>query len=187
MDLKQTTTTSSASRPIFITIMGWSSLIVASLMILWDLYNLILSPTIDQFGLSSGTIARFVPQASRFVDQVQSSARIWTTVDLLYFLLVFVSAVQLLKLRSRGRRLMEIAAWSGILLVTLSSVHSYLQLKEMEAMVGSILGRIGMQTAVLVPAGMFSIILGFLLWLIPCGAVIFFLRLPSIREAFSNH
>lgn len=170
-------------KPLSVLLIGWSSIIVSSVMIIGEIYSFFSSPSLEQMGLSPAIVAGYFPEAARIVDDLNRSLKIWITVDIVFFIFVLVGSIQFLRLRQWGRRALEAACWIGVVVALAGAVQDYWYLKQIEAMMAKLLSRVGFHQSIVNPLGLVAIFLALIFWLLICFAMIFLLRRPTVRKA----
>jgi hypothetical protein len=160
-------------------IIGWSTALFSIVIILSDISNLMTNP-MEQFDM----VFKMFPQAKSGTDAITEMfqySRIWSVYTILYFLYVFVGSIQFIRFKAIGRTILEIACWVGIMNACIDSCISFILWKQMQAMLSTVTGIMGMGLGNLNPLGMATIILGFFLWIIPTIGMIVYLRKPTLK------
>jgi hypothetical protein len=134
----------------------------------------------EQFNM----VFKMFPQAKSGTDAIAEMfqySRIWSVYSILYFVYVFIGSIQFIRFKAIGRMILEIACWVGLMNACIDSFISYMLLKQMQAMLSTVTGIMGMGLGNLNPLGMATIILGFFLWIIPMIGMIVYLRKPGLK------
>ncbi len=174
----------SPSRIPSITIIGWSTVIASVLMIAVNLMSLLTSSVLDSFDLTGSMplVSQYVPQSMTRVLDLYRYSRWWTAYDILFFVFVLAAGVQFLRLRSWGRKAMEVACWIGLANGVVDALLSYLIWSNMQETLSMAMRSLGGgQYSYVNPLGFVTIVVGFFMWIIPCVGMIFYLRKESIR------
>jgi hypothetical protein len=170
------------------TMIGWTTVVASAIMIVIDVMSLVSYSMLDSLDLT-GTmpmLSQYVPQSMKKVMDLYSYSRWWTGYGILYFGFVLSAGVQFLRLRAWGRKALELACWVGLFNAVFDSLLSFLLWKNMqEAFSTALQGLGGGQYSYLNPLGLFTIVVGFFLWVIPAAGMIIYLRRPAIRQAAS--
>jgi len=175
------------TKPTSVIVIGWCTIIASGIMVLVNLVSLLSFGAYDTLGLNSPLLAPYLPQATKKVMDLYRYSRMWAVYGIFYFLFVMVAGIQFLRLRAWGRAAMEAACWIGLLNAVVDTLLSYIMWHSMQETLSAVLrGLGGGQYSYLNPLGLFTIVVGFFLWVIPCGFMIVFLRRPKIREAVSS-
>jgi len=164
-----------------VTIIGWSTLAVSVLVICVDLFSLVLSASNDQLVALLNSFPQFKNGTTDAMSALFQYNRIWTLYTILYFAVTLAGAVLFVQYRSLGRKILESVCWVGLLNAVIDSVAGYVFWTEMETMISGLAGGIGMPLRQLNPLGLGTIVLGFLLWVIPSVGMIAYLRRPSLK------
>lgn len=118
----------------------------------------------------------------RSFDRLIAFNRILAGAELLYFLVVAMATVGLLRFREWGRKTLETCCWVGLGLGAGESVLSYAIWREMQLSLEGLLRSIGAgQHSITTPLGTAAILLGLLLWVVPTVGIGLYLRRPGIR------
>jgi len=180
--------TGTAPRPPSITIIGWTTVIASAIMIVVNAMSLLSYSMLDTLDLNMNMplVSQYVPQSMKKVIDLYRYSRWWTGYGIVFFGFVLVAGVQFLRLRAWGRQALEIACWIGLLNAVVDSALSYLIWKNMQDTLSIALrGLGGGQYSYINPLGLFTIVVGFILWIVPSAGMIFYLRRPSIRQSVS--
>lgn len=157
-------------------------------MILVDAVSLLSSSMLDALDLNMNMplISQYVPQSMKMVIDLYRYSTWWTGYGILFFGFVLVAGVQFVRLRAWGRKALEIACWVGLFNAVVDSALSYLIWKNMQDTLSMALrGLGGGQYSYVNPLGLFTIVVGFFLWIIPSVGMIIYLRRPATRQAVS--
>jgi hypothetical protein len=115
------------------------------------------------------------------VTEIMQYSRIWSFYTILYFCFVFLGSIEFVRYQIVGRIILEIACWVGMVNACIDSFLSYILWKNMQTALSSVTGMMEMGLGNLNPLGMTTIILGFLLWIIPTIGMIVYLRKPGLK------
>jgi hypothetical protein len=129
-------------------------------------------------------VFKMFPQAKSGTDAIAEMfqySRIWSVYLILYFLYVFVGSIQFIRFKAIGRMILEIACWVGLMNACIDTCISYMLWKQMQAMLSTVTGIMGMELGNLNPWGMATIIFGFFLWIISTIGMIVYLRKPALK------
>ncbi len=179
-------TTASAPKLPSITIIGWSTIIASAMLIVVNIVSLVSYSMFDTLGLdlNSPALSQYVPQSMRKVMDLYSYSRWWTWYGIFFFIFVLITGIQFLRLRAWGRKALEVACWVGLLNAFVDSMLSFWIWQNMQETLSMVMrGMGGGQYSYVNPLGLFTIIVGFFLWIIPSAVMIVYLRRPKIREA----
>jgi hypothetical protein len=171
-----------------ITIIGWTTVIASAIMVVVNAMSLLSYTMLDtlDLNLNMPLVSQYVPQSMKKVIDLYRYSRWWTWYGILFFGFVLIAGVQFLRLRAWGRRALEIACWIGLANALVDSALSFLIWKNMQDTLSMALrGLGGGQTSYINPLGLFTIVVGFFLWIIPSAGMIIYLRRPAIRQAAS--
>ncbi|MCX6133421.1 MAG: hypothetical protein NTU47_06360 [Ignavibacteriales bacterium] len=171
-----------------IAMIGWTTVIASAVMIVIDVLSLLSSTMLDTLDLSGSMplLSQYVPDSTKTVVNLFRYSRWWTGYGILFFGFVLVAGLQFLRLRAWGRKALEIACWVGMFNAVVDTLLSYLIWQNMQETLSMALrGLGGGQYSYLNPLGLFTIVLGFLLWIVPSLAMIVYLRRPIIRQTVS--
>jgi hypothetical protein len=158
---------------------GWSTALFSIMIILSEFSNLLTDP-MEQFNM----VFQMFPKAKSGMDamtDIFQYSRIWSVYTILYFLFVFAGSIQFIRFTAIGRLILEIACWVGIGNACIDASLSYMLWKQMQAALSNVTGMMGMGLGNLNPLGMFTIISGFFLWIIPTIGMIIYLRKPALK------
>ncbi len=177
--------TKSASSSLFrsVKLLGWSTIVVSVIVICSELFGLVLAQSLDQFSRMLNAFPQF--KTGPMSDLLDYN-RIWSIYSIFYFMATLVGAAMFVGYRETGRRILEVAAWVGILNACIDSIMSYTYWRAMESSLSGLTGMAGMPIAQLNPIGLGAIILGFFLWVIPSVGFIVYLRRPSLRALMKS-
>ncbi len=162
-------------------LLGWSTALISLIMILVEISTIASNPT-DQVL----TIEKMFPQTTggtNVLAEMFQVDRLWSVYSLVYFLFVFVGSLEFLRFKARGRLILEVACWAGILNACIDCLRSYYFWKQMQAVLSSVSGLLGTSARTLVPLGTATIVLSFLLWIIPAFGLLFYLRSAALRAS----
>jgi len=174
------------NKPPSVLIIGWASVLASGLMVLVNLVSLVSYNMFDTMNLNVPGLSQYVPESMKKVMVLYGYSRIWTAYGIVYFLFVCVAGVQFLRLRAWGRTALEIACWVGLLNAVVDTMLSYMIWQNMQETLSLLMRGIGGgRYSYLHPLGFITIIAGFILWVVPCGGMIVFLRRPKVRETVS--
>jgi hypothetical protein len=162
-----------------IRIIGWSTALFSIVMILSEGSNLLTDP-MEQFNM----IFSLFPQTTSGTDAMTNMlhySRIWSVYSLLYFLFVFVGSIKFIRFQAIGRMILEIACWIGMVNACTDSCMSYILWKNLQAALSTVTGATGIGLGNLHALGVLTIILGFILWIMPTTIMIVYLRKPALK------
>lgn len=165
--------------PRSISVIGWSTILFSTIIILTELFSLLSNP-MEQFNV----LFNAFPQARNGMESVTELFqynRLWSIYTILYFFVVLTGAIQFVRFHAIGRTILEIACWVGMVNACIDTLLSYLFWKNMQTALMSVMGTMGMSLGSINPLGMITIILGFFLWIIPSIGMILYLRSPKIK------
>jgi len=165
---------------------GWSTIIVSVILIFSQIIGLAITSSVDQI---TGLLGDYPGVKIGILDPMKDMFaydRIWSYYSICYFLVTLGAAIQFVRLREIGRRILEIACWVGMLNACVDTIVSYGFWKQMEALMGTLSGGVGLPLNQLNPLGLGSIIVGFFLWIIPSVGILVFLRRPALRAFMSS-
>ena len=165
--------------PRSISIIGWSTILISIIMILTEFYSLLSNP-MEQLNVLISTFPQVRNGIESMTQMIQYN-RIWSIYTIMYFIFIFVGAIQFIRCQSIGRTILEIACWIGMINACVDSLLSYILWENMQAALSSVMGTMGMSLGYINPLGMITIILGFFLWIIPSIGMILYLRSPKIK------
>jgi len=165
--------------PRSISVVGWSTILFSIIMILIEFFSLISNP-MEQLNALFSTLPLTQNGMEPFTELFQFNL-IWSIYTIFYFLVVLAGAIQFVHCREIGRKILEIACWTGLVNACLDSLLSYILWKNIQAALSSVMGNMGMSLEYINPLGMITIILGFFLWIIPSIGMILYLRSPRIK------
>jgi hypothetical protein len=165
--------------PRSISVIGWSTVLISIIMILTEFISLLSNP-LEQFNVLINTFPQ-VRNGMESMTQMIQYNRIWSIYTIMYFIFIFVGAIQFIRCQSIGRTILEIACWIGMINACVDSLLSYILWENMQAALSSVMGTMGMSLGYINPLGMITIILGFFLWIIPSIGMILYLRSPKIK------
>ncbi len=163
-------------------IIGWSTIGISALIICTDLFTLVLTSTVDQLGVVLNAFPDLRSGTMSAMSDFLAYNRYWTFYSILYFAVVLWGAILFLRFRERGRMIMEIACWVGILNACVDTVSSYTLWQSMNRMLSGLSGGVGMSLGQLNPIGLVGIAGGFVLWVIPSVGMIVYLRRPTLKS-----
>ncbi len=165
--------------PRSVSVIGWSTILISIIMIFTEFISLFSNP-MEQLNIVISTFPQ-VRNGMESVTQMIQYNRVWSIYTILYFIFIFVGAIQFIRCHSIGRTILEVACWFGMVNACVDSLLSYILWEKMQAALSSVMGAIEMGLGYINPLGIFTIILGFLLWIIPSIGMILYLRSPKIR------
>ena len=171
-----------------IAIIGWTTVVASAIMIVVNAMSLVSYSMLDTLDLNVNIpmMSQYLPQSMKKVIDLYRYSRWWTAYGMVFFGFVLVAGVQFLRLRAWGRRALEIACWIGMVNAVVDSALSYLIWKNMQDTLSMALSGLGGgQYSNMNPLGLFTIVVGFILWIVPSAGVIIYLRRPSIRRSVS--
>lgn len=169
-------------------IIGWSTVIASSIMIVVNAVSLLSYSMFNSadLGLNSPLLSQYIPQSMKRVFDLYQYSRWWTWYGIFFFIFVLIAAAQFLRLKAWGRKAFEIACWIGLFNGFVDTALSYWIWKNMQESLSIVLRGIGGgQYSYINPLGLFTIVVGFFLWIIPSVGIIVYLRRPAIRQAVS--
>jgi hypothetical protein len=119
--------------------------------------------------------------------ELYTYSRWWTWYGIAYFAFALVAGVQFVRLRSWGRTALEVACWIGLMNAVIDTFLSYeIWSRAQEAFNVVLHSMGGVHSTYLNPLGFFTIVLGFILWVIPAIGLILYLRKSVIRQIVSR-
>jgi hypothetical protein len=160
-------------------LVGWASALVSMIMILWEISNIASNP-MDQILMIEKMFPQTTGGTNDFVEMFQYD-RLWSIYSLVYFLLVLTGSIEFLRFKVIGRVILEIACWVGMLNACIDTLRSYYLWKQMQAVLSSVSALLGSSAGAFFPLGTATIVLGFLLWTVPTGGMLVYLRKPALR------
>ena len=187
LSTKMDTTTATPRLP-SIKVIGISTILASAIMIAVDAMGLLSYSMLDSLDLNSSMplFSQYVPQSMKKVIDLYHYSRWWTAYGILFFGFVLLAGIQFLRLRAWGRKALEMACWVGMFNAFVDVALSYLIWKNMQDTLSMALrGLGGGQYSYVNPLGLFTIVVGFFLWIIPSVGMIVYLRRPTIRQAVS--
>jgi hypothetical protein len=145
-----------------------------------EVVNLLGNPMSSQIN----TLVEFFPQARAARDSMSDVilySQIWSIYTIFYFFVVLVGAVFFVRYLEKGRRILEIACWIGLINACSDSILSYIQWKYLHSAFTSAIKTMGGGLGNLFLLGMIPIILGFFLWIIPSIVMIVYFRSSKLK------
>ncbi len=167
--------------PRSISVIGRSTIFFSIIIIFLEFLSLLSNP-MEQFN----AILSAFPQARQGMESISELFEynlLWSIYTILYFTVVLGSAIQFVRFRTLGRRILEIACWIGIVNACIDSLLTYIMWKKMQAVLSTVVGTMGISLGQINPFGAITIIIGFFLWIIPSIGMILYLRNPKIKAA----
>ena len=158
---------------------GWSTAFFSIIMILSEISH-VLSDPLDQIKM----ILQIIPHGKSGMDaiaELNQYSRMWSVYTIVYFWFVFFGSIQFIRFQAVGRRMLEIACWAGIVNACIDSILSFMLWKQMQTALSNIPGTMGMGLGNINPIGMSTIILGFVMWIIPTIGMVLYLRKPALK------
>jgi hypothetical protein len=180
--------TNSVPRPPSITIIGWSTVLASAIMIVVNVVSVLSYSMLGSgdLNLSTPLLSQYIPESMRRVLDLYRYSHWWTWYGIFFFCFVLIAAVQFLRLKAWGRTAFEVACWIGLFNGVVDTALSYWIWKDVQESLSLVLrGLGGGQYSSINPLGLFAIVVGFLLWIIPSIGIIVYLRKPAIRQAAS--
>lgn len=171
-----------------IPIIGWSTILASALLILVNIGSLVTTSALDAMNRSfdSPVFAQYVPQSMKSMLDLYSYSRWWTWYGVFYFAFVLAAGVQFVRLRAWGRSALEVACWIGLVNALVDTFLSYEIWSGMQETFNAVLRSMGgVHSSYLNPLGFFTIVLGFILWVVPSVGLIIYLRRSVIRQIVS--
>ncbi|HTY38339.1 MAG TPA: hypothetical protein VMH23_14570 [Bacteroidota bacterium] len=165
-----------------------STVIASAIMIVIDIMSLISSTSLDSLDLNGAMpmLSQYVPQSMNKVIDLYRYSRWWTVYGIIFFGFALIAGMQFFRLKAWGRKALETACWIGLFNGLVDMTLSYMIWKNMQdAFSMAMRGLGGGQYSFVNPLGMVTIVIGFLLWIIPSVGLILYLRRPAIRQAAS--
>ena len=162
-------------------VIGWSTIALSVPIIVSDLISMMLSASDDQMVALLNAFPQLKTGPMVTMSGLFEYNRVWSVYTILYFAVTLAGAILFVQFRARGRRILEVLCWVGLLNAVIDSIAGYVFWKDMEAMISGFAGGIGMPLAQLNPLGLGAVILGFFLWTIPSIGMIIYLRRPSLK------
>ncbi len=164
-----------------VNIFGWSTICISVILIASQFLSLVIANSVDQVaGLLEGYPGLKTGILGAMMDMFEYN-RIWSIYSICYFLGTLIGGIQFVRFRESGRRILEIACWIGLLNACVDTAMSFNFWKEMENVMGTVVGGMGLPLNQLNPLGIGAIVVGFFIWVIPSLGIIFYLRRPSLR------
>jgi hypothetical protein len=173
------------SRPSSITVIGLTTVASSAIMIVVGAMSLLSSTMLETLDSQSAMplLSQYVPQSMKRVIELYRYSRWWTVYGVLFFGFVLVAGVQFLRLRAWGRKALEIACWVGLFNAVVDAGLSYVLWKNMqEAFSMALRGLGGGGNSYVDSLGLITIVVGFILWVLPSVGMIIYLRRPIIRQ-----
>jgi len=164
--------------PRSISVIGWSTILFSIIIILTEFFSLLSNP-MEQLNAVFITFPQARNGMESLTDLFQYNL-LWSIYTILYFFVVLVGAILFVRFHVIGRTILEIACWVGIVNACVDSLLSYILLKKMQATLSSAMG---MSSGYINPLGTITIILSFLLWIIPSIGMILYLQNTKIKAA----
>jgi hypothetical protein len=165
--------------PRSITVVGWSIILFSAIIILTEFSSLFSNP-MEQFNALFSTF----PQARNSMESITELfqfSRMWSIYTIFYFSIVLTGAIKFVQFRPIGRTILEITCWVGMTNAFVDTLLSYILWKNMQSALSHAIGAMGINLGNINPLGIFTIILGFFLWIIPSIGMILYLRKPEIK------
>ncbi len=162
-----------------IPIIGWSAILLSIIVIAIEIFNLFSNP-IEQLE----PLLNFTPQfrnSIEAINQLFTYNRIWSSYLIIYFLFIIVGSAQFLRFKSVGSKILEIVCWIGILNAIADSFFSYILWKNVREAFANTMPSIGTSIAAFSALGYITIVIGFLLWIIPSIGMIIYLRRVKLK------
>jgi hypothetical protein len=160
---------------------GWATLIASALLVLSQLMNLVIAGSVDQVaGLLSGYSNLKSASLGPLMDMFTYN-RIWSVYSIAYFSCTFVGAIQFLRFREIGRKILEIACWIGFFNACVDTAASYVFWTRMQSAMGTMAGGLGVTMAQISGYGAGAILAGFFLWVVPSIGIVVYLRRNSLK------
>jgi len=181
-------TPSLSPRPTSIPILGWSTIAASALMIIVNLSSLVTTSALEALNLNfdSPVFAQYVPQSMKSMLDLYTYSRWWTWYGVFYFGFTLAAGVQFVRLRAWGRSALETARWIALLNALVDTILSYKIWSSAQETFTVVLRAMGgSHSAYLNPLGFFTIVVGFLLWVVPAAGMIVYLRRSAIRQTVS--
>lgn len=166
---------------------GWSAIAISIIVVISESINLLLYNPARQLDF----ILQMLPNQRRAELSTSVNifrySQIWSVYTILYFLFVLLGAVQFIRFRASGRTLLEYAASIGILNACLESSLNFAIWKNLQSILSSVVGYLGVPAQNFRPFGILSIIGSFALWIVPSVSLIVYLRKPAVRTFLEEH
>jgi hypothetical protein len=177
-------TTSPASRPMSIPVVGWSTVIGSAIMIAVDLVSILSYNSLDSLNMDASLVSQYVPDGAKKVMSLYSYGRIWNIYSIFFFGAALLAGFQFARLKAWGRKALGIVCWVGVFNAFVETMLSFVIWKNMQDTLSMVMrGAGGSHYSFINPLGFITIVVGFLLWIIPSVAMIFYLRRPAVRQA----
>lgn len=164
-----------------IRILGWSAIIISMVVIISESASLLFYNPMGQLDFVIQSYPQLHLETLRSYTNIFQYSRIWSIYSILYFVVVLFGAIQFVQFRATGRALLEIVCNIGILNAFVDTYLNYHIWKNMQTIMVSFMGNMGIPLRNLNPFGMVTIIGGFFLWIVPSIGLILYLRRPSLK------
>lgn len=161
--------------------LGWSLIIVSIVVIISECVSLFFYNPISQIDFLIRIFPHSHVEALETLTDMFQYSRAWSIYTILYFIAVFIGAIQFVQFRAAGRTLLEIACTIGIINACVDTYLSYSIWKNMQNMMSTFLVNISIPLENLNPFGIVTIIAGFFLWIVPSIGLIIYLRRPALK------
>ncbi len=155
---------------------GWSVAISSALMILWELIGLLTSSAAEDLANTLNMMPGGGASATATALTIMRYNRGWSLYTIVYFLYTLAASLLFLRSHPRGRRLLEIACWVGIVNGIVDTAVSMMLWNEMEKALTSLVGPMSVRFLSWNPFGLVLIVAGFFLWLFPTVGLLIYLR-----------
>ena len=166
---------------------GWSIIVISSILILSEIGSLLLSTSMGQANELLGTMPQLQSSSLTPMLEIAAYARIWSIYSIFYFLLVITGAILFIQFRSLGRRILEICCWIGLFNALVDTLLGYFTWKSTEDTLSSLLGSSAMRGYDLNPIGIATMVFGVVLWILPSVGMLAFLRRSDVKDIMNNH
>ncbi len=123
---------------------------------------------VADLGLNSALLSEYNPESMKKVLDLYQYSRWWTWYGLFFFIFVLIASAQFVRLKAWGRKALEAACWIGLLNGCVDTALSYWIWKNTQESLAMVFRGIGGgQYSSLNSLGLFTIVVGFLLWIFP--------------------
>ena len=160
-------------------IIGWSTAVLSLCLILSEIFTIVSIPMV-QIAVPGKMYPQTISGTEVLAEMFQYD-RLWSVYSLVYFLVVFAGSIQFLRFNAAGRMILEVACWAGIVNACIDTLRSYMRWKQMQTILSSVSALTGISAGSLFPFGIASIVLSFLLWIVPTCGMLIYLRKPALR------
>jgi glucan phosphoethanolaminetransferase (alkaline phosphatase superfamily) len=159
-------------------IFGWATIVASFLMLLTSLSSILWNPISGQVAQVTSMFPQLQKQMN-VLEDVLTYNRIWSIYSVAYFAFILSSAILFIRHRFIGCLFLEIACWVGILNAFIDTGITFYQTTQMKK---ALSGLLGTSLQLVGPLTTITLIIGFLLWVIPSILIILFLRKQELRQ-----